>query len=208
LVCGTKNQQSNGVGTQRYTNKKQKNKLFPFALKVSRVFPGLGFAGKALFKQFAENGGLFPDLFGGFCGGSGSFGSRFSSTFDRTCSLYFFDTRGLTAALTQIVNAGTTDSATALHDELGDAGGVEQEAALHADALEDLADQDGFADTSALNFDDNAFKDLDALFTAFNDADMNGDGVTGAHGGNIIAQVGCSDFANKLLTHNINLRLL
>ena len=70
------------------------------------------------------------------------------------------DTGALAAEFAQIVQLGATDAAKALHFDLGDAGAMERENALDADAVADLADGVAFADAAVLAGDDDALKSL------------------------------------------------
>ena len=54
---------------------------------------------------------------------------------------------------------------------------------FHAHAIGDTADGEGFVDAAVLLGDDSAFEDLDTLFCAFLDLDVDADGVADADDG-------------------------
>ena len=93
------------------------------------------------------------------------------------------DTGALTAELAKIVQLGAADAAKTLHFDLGDAGAVERENALDADAVADLADSVAFADAAVLAGDDDTLKGLKTLVRSFLDLDGNAHGIAGAEGG-------------------------
>ena len=63
--------------------------------------------------------------------------------------------------------------------DLVDIGRVHREGALDADTVALLADREGLADTATGPPDDNALEHLDTLLVAFDDLDMDVDGVPG-----------------------------
>src|ERR1035437_5317169 len=88
-----------------------------------------------------------------------------------------FEAPGLAQLLAQEVELGTADLAVTQHFQLVDGGAVQGEDALHAHAARHFADGEGGAHAAALDADDDALEELDALFLAFLHFDVHLDGV-------------------------------
>src|SRR5690349_6166504 len=108
------------------------------------------------------------------------------------------DLRRLPAQVAQVVQLGATD-VTAGHDlDLVDDRGVQREGALDADAEGDLADGERLAHTATVATDDDTLEDLDAGAGALDDLHVDVDGVTGAEGGDVLAQGGLVELVETL----------
>ncbi len=79
-----------------------------------------------------------------------------------------------------------------------DEGGVEGEDTLNANAFGNFAHSKAGAGGAAVNADDAALENLDALFFTFDNAQVNLDGVAGTEGRQIRALVFAFDFANDI----------
>src|SRR3954452_17372681 len=97
----------------------------------------------------------------------------------------FFDARGFTAEIQEVVELCAADPAMAFNLDAIDRGGVEREHALHADSAGDLAHGEHLAGAATLAGDDDALEDLDALFLAFLDLHVDFDRVTGGEVRNV-----------------------
>src|SRR6516162_4036148 len=92
---------------------------------------------------------------------------RWLGTFRGLTAHAFFNTRGFTGALTQIIELRTADMTATLHGDLFNTRRMEQEDTLDADALEDSADCDCFAKSTTAPLDNDAFITLGSFFAAF-----------------------------------------
>ena len=72
------------------------------------------------------------------------------------------------------------------------------EGTLNADAVAHTADGEGLADTAALHLDDDAFEVLKALAGAFNDLNVNTDGITDLELGKVSAELLFFEFLNDV----------
>ena len=79
-----------------------------------------------------------------------------------------------------------------------DEGGVEGEDTLNTNAFGDLAHREGAAGGAAVNANDIALENLDALLFAFDNAQVNLDGVAGTEFRDIHAHIFAFDFANDV----------
>ena len=75
----------------------------------------------------------------------------------------------------------------------GDAGAVQGENAFHGNVVGNLADREGLGDSVAAALDDHAGEGLDALFGAFDDLEVDADGVAGAELGKVGTEVPVMD---------------
>src|SRR5688500_16112725 len=87
--------------------------------------------------------------------------------------LLFLDARGLAGEVAEVVQLGAAHAAAAHHLDSTDHRAVHREDALDADAVRDLADGEGLADTAATTGDAHALERLDALLVAFLHPDVN-----------------------------------
>ena len=114
---------------------------------------------------------------------------------------------GFAAQIAEEVEACAADMALAGDFNGGDGRRMEREDALNAGAKADAADREGGARSAAFLGNDHAFKGLDAfldLFAfAFEEADVDADGVTRAKLRQIFAQLHFMKFAN----HRIHFRI-
>src|SRR5664279_5255927 len=90
-----------------------------------------------------------------------------------------FEAPGLAQLLAQEVELGAADLAVAQHFQLVDGGAIQGEDTLHAHAARHFADGEGGAHAAALDADDDALEELDALLLAFLHLDVHLDGVAG-----------------------------
>src|SRR3954451_12429094 len=90
----------------------------------------------------------------------------------------FFDARGFTAEIPEVVELCAADPAMAFNLDAIDAGRVQREHALHADSTGDFAHGEHLTRAAAFARDDQTLKDLDALFVAFFDLHMDLDRVS------------------------------
>src|SRR5690606_21817336 len=104
---------------------------------------------------------------------------------DVAFDLALLDAGGLALQLAHVEQAGATDLAEAAHLDAGEAGRLERENALDGDAVRNLADGEGGRDTRAATLDDDAGEGLDALLVAFDDLEVDADGVAGAELGQV-----------------------
>lgn len=91
--------------------------------------------------------------------------------------LAFFDTGALAAEAAQVEEFGAAHVAVLDHLDLVDVRGVEGERAFHAHAVADLAHSETGADACTAAADAHALELLDALLVAFDDFNVNVDGV-------------------------------
>ncbi len=92
-----------------------------------------------------------------------------------------FDLDGLlTNAVAEIVELGATHFAFRNNLDLGDTWAVERVNTLHSGAVGNLANSEGLVDSGAADGKHDALKHLDTLFTAFDHAIVDLDGVTDA----------------------------
>src|SRR4051794_37373269 len=96
-----------------------------------------------------------------------------------------FDACGFTAEIPEVVELCAADPAMAFNLDAIDAGGVEREHALHADPARNLANGEHLARSTAFTGDHHALEDLNALFVAFFDLDVDLDGVAGGEVRNV-----------------------
>src|SRR5580698_7309355 len=94
----------------------------------------------------------------------------------------FLEASGFSLQSTQVIELGAADLASAHHVDFIDDGGAQRKNALNAVAEADLADRYGLAHACILAGEHCAFKNLNALFFAFLDLDVNLDGVAGTEG--------------------------
>src|SRR5207237_7236754 len=80
-----------------------------------------------------------------------------------------FDARGFSAEIAEVIELRTTDPAMAFNLDAIDRGRIKREHSLYADAARDLADGEHLPRAAAPAGDDDALKDLNALFVAFAD---------------------------------------
>src|SRR5579863_4125676 len=106
----------------------------------------------------------------------------------------FPEASGFSLEAAQIVKLGAADLAGAYHVDMVDDRRAQREDALDAVAKTDFADGDGLAHAGILAGEHGAFKNLDALFFAFLDLDVNLDGIAGTERG----QVGAALLFDKL----------
>src|ERR1043165_5737545 len=92
---------------------------------------------------------------------------------------------GLAGAVAEVVELGATRVGPAENLELGDHRRVDVELPLHPNILDDAADGDHLVLAAALADDEHALEDLDPLLVPFHDADVDVDGVTDIHAGEI-----------------------
>ena len=90
----------------------------------------------------------------------------------------FFDTCCLAAEFAQIVEFRTTYLAAAYNVNMIDHSSVDRKNTLDTDPKADLADRHCFPDAAMLAGDNYALKDLQPLFVAFLNADVNLHGIT------------------------------
>src|SRR6218665_1532138 len=102
----------------------------------------------------------------------------------------FLDAGRLAAALTQVVQLGTAQIATALDLDAGDQRAVGLERALHAFAAGDLAHGKTAVQAAIALGDHHALVSLHALAAAFDHIHIHDDGVAGAEVGNGLVQAG------------------
>ncbi len=91
----------------------------------------------------------------------------------------------LTDALAQIMQAGTTDTATLGDFDLGNPGGMQRENTLNTFAVGNFANGEGGVHADALAGDDDACENLDTLLVTFHDAGVDFDAVSGAEFGEV-----------------------
>src|SRR5207342_3155333 len=103
------------------------------------------------------------------------------------------DLRGLAATVTQVIELGSPDRASADDLDLLNDWGVKGEGALNADAVADLANGERLADATAGSTDHHPLEDLHAGLVALNDSDVNLQGVAGTELGNVVSQRGRVD---------------
>ncbi len=130
---------------------------------------GCGLFNRSGLFSFCRSG--FLGRYSGICG---------EVSFFLACEL-FFDSGCFTSPLSQVVQLGASDVTAALDCDFFNAGRIDQEDTLDADALEYAANGNCFADSGTTAFDDYAFVALDALFGTFNDFDEDLDGVANIH---------------------------
>ena len=100
------------------------------------------------------------------------------------------DAGGLPGEASEVVQAGAPDLAASNHLDLLEAGRVQIEGALDADAVGDAADREVRAGASVVLADDDALEDLGALALAFDDlgADLHGIAGTEAFDAGIVVE--------------------
>ena len=103
-------------------------------------------------------------------------------------TMFFLDLGSLAVAVAHVVQLGTANVTLGQNFDLVDDRRVNREGTLHADAEGNLADGERLADAVALAAHHEALEDLDTGVLAFDDVDVNLDGVTGAELGNVAAQ--------------------
>jgi hypothetical protein len=86
-----------------------------------------------------------------------------------------------------------------------DAGRVQREHALYADSAGDFADGEHLPRTAAFTRDHQTLKNLDALFVAFFDLDVNLDRVAGGEVGHVGSRFTRFDEFHEILSHFDNL---
>ena len=99
---------------------------------------------------------------------------------------------------TQVVQTAATHETAGYDIDVVDEGGVEGEDTLNTNAVGNLAHSKGGASGAAVNADDAALENLNTLFFAFNNAQVNLDGVAGTEGRQIRALIFAFDFANDI----------
>ena len=112
-----------------------------------------------------------------------------------------FDTGGFARELAKIGDLVATDDTVFHHFDLGNGRGVDGEGPLNADARRDFADGEGLRDTTATAGDDNAFKNLVALFLVLDDADVHFDGVARGELRDVVAELRRGDFIREVKIH-------
>src|SRR5690554_3845628 len=111
------------------------------------------------------------------------------------------NSRGFTAELTQIIQLRTAHSAKLGHFDLIDARAVDRENTLHADAAgRDLAHGQGLFETGTAASKANAFENLNTLFGAFTNAEVNADRIARAKFRDIVTKLLLFNFINQV--HN------
>src|SRR3712207_4311218 len=108
------------------------------------------------------------------------------------------DLRRPAGPLAQVVELGPADVAPGDQLDLGDAGRVDREGPLDADAEGDLADGERLPQAAALAAQDEALEDLDPLPAPLDHADVHLDGVAGPEVGQIVAQLRALDHVGDL----------
>ena len=91
-----------------------------------------------------------------------------------------FDAGRLTGALTQVVDACTTDLASLVHLNFFHGGRGDGEDALHTHAAGHLANGEGFGGTRTAALNHNTLEGLKTFLAALFNLDGHGDGVAGA----------------------------
>ena len=99
------------------------------------------------------------------------------------------DLSGLAHAITQVVQLSTTNLALADGFDHSYVGRMQGEDLLAANAVGDAADSDGLADAAMLAGNDNAFKHLDTLTSAFLDANVHTNSVAHPNVGQLFLHV-------------------
>src|SRR5438105_6738646 len=99
-----------------------------------------------------------------------------------------FDARGFAAEISEVVELCASDPAMAFNLDLIDGRRVEGKHPLHAHAAGNLAHGEHLPGAAALARDHQALEDLDALFVAFFDLDVDPDRVAGGEVGDVGAR--------------------
>src|SRR5262249_42709752 len=100
-----------------------------------------------------------------------------------------FDARRLPGEVAEVVELGPPDLTVGDHLDAVDLRRVQREDPLHADPVGDLAHGEGGSRPSLAEADHVAFEDLDALFFALFDPDVDPKPVTGAEARDILADL-------------------
>ena len=105
----------------------------------------------------------------------------------------------LAAELTQIVELRATDLTTADNGDAVDAGAVQRERALDANAIGRAANGERFANGTVAAGDDHAFEGLQTLAGALNNLHLNADGVADCELGDVGLELGALDGTDDLI---------
>src|SRR5471032_1760693 len=103
---------------------------------------------------------------------------------------FFLDTCRFTGTLTQVVQFSATYVTAAFHFDRSDQRGVQLEGTLDAFAGRDLANDEVRVQAAVTTRDDDAFVRLGALARAFDDVDVDDDGIARCEVRNSLAQTG------------------
>src|SRR5207237_3172007 len=113
----------------------------------------------------------------------------------------FFDARGFAAEIPEIVELCATDPAMAFDLDLIDRRRVKGEHSFDPDSAGDLANGEHLARTAAFARDDQSLEDLDALFVAFLDLDVDLDRVARREVGEVGARFARLDEFHDVSRH-------
>src|SRR3954464_10338137 len=120
------------------------------------------------------------------------------------------DAGRLAGEVTEVVKLGAANAA-ATHDlDLSDHRAVERKDSLDADAVRDLANGEGRADSTAALGDADALEGLDSFLVALANSDVDAEGVTGPERGNVVAEplfLGVDEGMHMTLGAGVNSRI-
>ena len=119
-------------------------------------------------------------------------------------ALGFLDLGSLALQIAQVVQLGTTHLTTTDHFDVINAGAVQRESTLNADAVRNTANGERFTDAAITLSHHSAFKSLKTLAATFHNLHVNANGVTDVELGQIGAELSLLDGTNDL-THFIGL---
>jgi hypothetical protein len=108
------------------------------------------------------------------------------------------DLRLLAAKATEVVQLGATNSTAADDLDVVNDRGVHGEGTLNANLKADLTNAERLADAFTGAADDNTLEDLDAGAGAFNDIDVNLDGVTCPKIGDVVPEGCCIEVVKNV----------
>lgn len=109
----------------------------------------------------------------------------------------------LAAQIAQVVQLRTADAAAAGDLDGLEVRGVNREGTLYADTEGNLAHGEGLADTGALAADADALEELCTLVVTLNNLDVDVEGIAGAEGRDVVAQLCCIDLVDNVGHTNI-----
>src|SRR5690606_21495743 len=118
----------------------------------------------------------------------------FPSFLGRLANQFFLDARGFTRTAAQIIKFSTAYIAATLHFYAGDLRGIQLESTLDRFTRGNLADDERGIEAAVAPADDHAFVGLHTLAVAFDDIDVDDDGIAGAEIGLGFAAGKAGDF--------------